>query len=162
MAADNKKLKTLVLIDGHALVHRAYHALPPLTTPKGQLVNAVYGFALVLLRVFKELKPDYLAATFDLAAPTFRHKEFENYKATRVKAPDELYAQIGRVKEVLGAFNVPIFEKEGFEADDIIGTLAGQAYRNSKFQTPNSKIIIVTGDLDTLQLINDKVKVFTF
>ncbi len=155
-----EKQKTLVLIDGHALVHRAFHALPPLSTPKGELVNAVYGFVLILLKVLKELKPDYLAATFDLAGPTFRHKEFEEYKATRVKAPDELYAQIGRVKDVLRAFNVPIFEKEGYEADDIIGTLAEKI---SKLKTKNEKLktIIVTGDLDTLQLVNDDVNVFT-
>jgi DNA polymerase-1 len=157
----DKKSKTLVLIDGHALVHRAYHALPPLSTGQGELVNAVFGFTSILLKVLNDLKPDFIAASFDLAGPTFRHKEFEDYKATRVKAPDELYAQINRVKDVLAAFNIPVFEKEGFEADDIIGTLAAQACRNSKFQIPNSKIIIVTGDLDTLQLVNSKVNIFT-
>jgi len=119
-----QKQKTLVLIDSHALIHRAFHALPPLATKKGERVNAVYGFILVLMKVLKELRPDYVAAAFDLAGPTFRHKEFEEYKATRVKAPDELYAQIGRVKEVVSAFGIPIYEKEGFEADDIIGTIA--------------------------------------
>jgi DNA polymerase-1 len=114
-----------------------------------------------LLKVLRDWKPDYIAATFDLPKPTFRHKEFEAYKAKRVKAPDELYAQIKRVKDVLRAFNIPVYEKEGYEADDVIGTLAAQACRNSKFQNPNSKIIIVTGDLDTLQLVNKKVNVFT-
>jgi len=152
-----QKQKTLVLIDGHALVHRAYHALPPLNTGKGELVNAVYGFILILLKVLKELKPDYLVATFDLAGPTFRHKEFEEYKATRVKAPDELYAQIGRVKNVLQAFNVPILEKEGFEADDIIGTVA-EKLKNKSLEV---KTIIVTGDLDTLQLVDKNTSVFT-
>lgn len=146
--------KTLVLIDSHALIHRAYHALPPLSTGKGELVNAVFGFTSILLKVLKELQPDYIAATFDMAAPTFRHKEFDEYKATRVKAPDELYAQIKRVKDVLTAFNIPIFEKEGFEADDIIGTLAKQASKKVK-------VLIVTGDLDTLQLVNDKVNIYT-
>jgi len=157
----NKSPKTLVLIDGHALVHRAYHALPPLNTDGGELVNAVFGFFSILLKVLRDWKPDYIAATFDLPKPTFRHKEFEAYKAKRVKAPDELYAQIKRVKDVLRAFNIPVYEKEGYEADDVIGTLAAQACRNSKFQNPNSKIIIVTGDLDTLQLVNKKVNVFT-
>lgn len=157
MQNNNRQNKTLVLIDGHALVHRAFHALPPLNTGRGELVNAVYGFVLVLLKVLKELKPDYLVATFDLAGPTFRHKEFEEYKATRVKAPDELYAQVGRVKEVLRAFNVPILEKEGYEADDIIGTVVKTVNR----QRPTVNSIIVTGDLDTLQLVNDKTKVFT-
>src|SRR4030066_584568 len=107
-------MSKIVLIDGNALVHRAFHALPKLTTKKGELVNAVYGFISVLLKVLKELKPDYVAATFDLAAPTFRHKEFKAYKATRVKAPQELYDQIPKVKEVVKAFNIPIYEKEGF------------------------------------------------
>ena len=150
-------MKTLVLIDGHALIHRAYHALPPLNTGKGELVNAVYGFCLILLKVIKELQPDYVAATFDLPKPTFRHREFEAYKATRVKAPEELYAQIGRVKEVLKAFNIPVFEKEGYEADDIIGTIVKAV--NSQHPTVNN--IIVTGDLDTLQLVDKKTSVFT-
>src|SRR3989339_114072 len=149
--------KTLVLIDSHALIHRAYHALPPLNTGQGELVNAVFGFTSILLKVLKELQPDYIAATFDMAAPTFRHKEFDDYKATRVKAPDELYAQIKRVKEVLAAFNIPIFEKEGFEADDILGTIAHQV----KTKNHKLKTIIVTGDLDTLQLVNDKVSIYT-
>jgi len=146
--------KTLVLIDSHALIHRAYHALPPLATGKGELVNAVFGFSSILLKVLKELRPDYIAAAFDMAAPTFRHKEFDDYKATRVKAPDELYAQIKRVKDVLAAFNIPVFEKEGFEADDIIGTLAKQASKKVK-------VLIVTGDLDTLQLVSDKISIYT-
>jgi len=152
-----QKQKTLVLIDSHALIHRAFHALPPLSTQKGERVNAVYGFILVLLKVLKELKPDYVAAAFDLPGPTFRHKEFEEYKATRVKAPDELYAQIGRVKEVVKAFGIPIYEMAGFEADDVIGTIAETV--NSKQLTVNS--IIVTGDLDTLQLIDGNTKVYT-
>ncbi len=153
--AKEEKNKILVLIDGHALVHRAYHALPPLNTNRGELVNAVYGFVSILLKVIKELQPDYLVAAFDLPKPTFRHEEFEAYKAKRVKAPDELYAQIGRVKEVLAAFNVPVFEKEGYEADDIIGTIARQV-KNKKIKT-----IIATGDLDTLQLVNKNTSIFT-
>lgn len=151
----SKFSKKLVLIDGNAIIHRAYHALPPLTTKKGELVNAVYGFASVLLKVISELKPDYILATFDLAGPTFRHIEYKEYKATRVKAPDELYAQIDRVKEVVKAFNIPIFEMAGFEADDVIGTIAGQAEKETGVEN-----IIVTGDLDTLQLITPKTKVY--
>ncbi|MFA6973258.1 MAG: DNA polymerase I [Parcubacteria group bacterium] len=152
--AENKK--KLVLIDGNAIIHRAFHALPPLTTKKGELVNAVYGFASTLLSVIEKFQPDYVAASFDLKAPTFRHKEFADYKATRVKAPDELYAQIERVKEVVRAFNIPIYEKEGFEADDVIGTMVAQSEK-SKEPVEN---IIVTGDLDTLQLVSDKTKVY--
>src|SRR3989344_3251886 len=151
-------MKKLVLIDGHALVHRAFHALPPtLNSPKGVPTNAVFGFISVLLKMLKDLKPDYVVATFDLAAPTFRHEEFAEYKAHREKTPDELHAQVPLVKEVLMAFGIPIYEKAGFEADDLIGTLAERSKKNKDVQT-----IIMTGDLDTLQLVDDdKVVVFT-
>ncbi|MFA5776970.1 MAG: DNA polymerase I [Parcubacteria group bacterium] len=148
--------KKLVLIDGNAIMHRAYHALPPLSTKKGELVNAVYGFASTLFSVIENFKPDYIAASFDLAGPTFRHEEYKEYKATRTKAPDEFYNQIPRVKEFVQAFNIPIYEKEGYEADDVIGTLAKQAQQNEELE-----VIIVTGDLDTLQLVTDKTKVYT-
>ncbi|MDD5396909.1 MAG: DNA polymerase I [Candidatus Moranbacteria bacterium] len=149
--------KKLILIDGNAIIHRAYHALPPFTTKKGELVNAVYGFASTLLSVIAEFEPDYVVASFDLAGKTFRHEKFEEYKATRVKGDDELYAQIPRVKEVVRAFNIPIFEKAGFEADDVIGTIAKQIKQNeARIET-----IIVTGDMDTLQLVNDTTSVYT-
>ena len=150
-------MKKLILIDANALVHRAFHALPPLTSPQGMIVNAVYGFISVLLKTIKDLKPDCMAAAFDLAGPTFRHEEFEEYKAHRPKAPDELYAQIPLIKEALKNFGVEIFEQEGFEADDLIGSVAEQAKKTKDLQT-----IILTGDLDTLQLVEgDKVVVFT-
>ncbi len=152
-----KKTKKAVLIDGNAIIHRSYHALPPLTTKKGELVNAVYGFSSTLLSVIDKFKPDYLIATFDLAGPTFRHKEFEEYKAHRVKADQELYDQIPRVKEVVRAMNIPIFEKEGYEADDVIGTIV----RHNEEREEDIENIIVTGDLDTLQLISPKTKVYT-
>jgi DNA polymerase-1 len=145
--------KKLILLDGNALIHRSYHALPPLTSKSGELVNAVYGVALTLLSVLEKFKPEYIAASFDLSGPTFRHEKFADYKATRVKAPDELYAQIPRVKELVRAFNIPIYEKEGYEADDCVGTLARQATeKDLDIQT-----IIVTGDNDALQLVNDRV-----
>jgi len=148
--------KTLILLDGNALVHRSFHALPPLTSKSGELVNAVYGVALTLLSVLEKFHPDYIAASFDLPGPTFRHKKFADYKATRVKAPDELYAQIPRVKELVRAFNIPLYEQEGFEADDCVGTLARQATeKDSTLRT-----IIVTGDNDALQLVSDRVNVF--
>lgn len=149
-----KHLKTLVLIDGNALIHRAYHALPPLTSKKGELVNAVYGFTLTLLSVLEKFHPEYIAVSFDLAGPTFRHEKSADYKATRVKAPDELYAQIPRVKEITRAFNIPIYELAGFEADDCIGTLARQAEKE------NVRVIIVTGDSDELQLVTKMVNIF--
>ncbi len=150
------ELKKLILIDGNAIMHRAYHALPPLSTKKGELVNAVYGFASTMLSVIENLKPDYIAASFDLAGPTFRHEEYKEYKATRTKAPDEFYRQIPRVKEFVKDFNIPIFEKEGYEADDVIGTLTKQAEKNEGI-----KVVIVTGDLDTLQLVSDKTSIYT-
>jgi DNA polymerase I len=152
-----KPKKKLILIDGNAIIHRSYHALPPLTTKSGELVNAVYGFASTMLSVIQKFQPDYIIATFDLSGPTFRHEEYKEYKATRVKAPDELYAQIGRVKEVVRAMNIPILEKQGFEADDVIGTVIKNVEKNHK----NIENIIVTGDLDTLQLVNEKTKVYT-
>lgn len=162
------KKQKLVLIDTNALMHRAYHALPPLTTKKGELVNAVYGFTSILLKILKELAPDYIVCAFDMAAPTFRHIEFADYKAHRVKAPDEFYSQIPKIKEVIAAFGIPIYEKEGFEADDIIGTIAYQAPKmfarlaSAKRESADYEIVILTGDLDTLQLVNSHVKVFTF
>jgi DNA polymerase-1 len=149
--------KKLILIDGNAIIHRAYHALPPFTTKKGELVNAVYGFSSTLLSVIEQFKPDYVVCSFDLAGPTFRHEKFEQYKATRVKGDDELYAQIPRVKEVVGAFNIPIYEMASYEADDIIGTIATQIKKNSQ----EIETIIVTGDMDTLQLVNDTTSVYT-
>ena len=119
-------------------------------------MNAVYGFTSMLLKVISELQPDYIIASFDLSGPTFRHDEYKEYKATRVKAPDELYAQIERVKEVVRTMNIPIYEKQGFEADDIIGTIVAQS-ENTNEDIEN---IVVTGDLDTLQLISPKTKVY--
>lgn len=145
-------MSKLVLVDGHALFHRAFHAMPPLTTSKGELVNAVYGFTTMLLRVLEDLKPEYAAVTFDTAAPTFRHTEFTGYKAHRLAAPESLHEQLPRVKEVVDALNIPIFVLEGYEADDIIGTLVNQAV--------DQEVYIVTGDRDALQLVNSHVKAY--
>jgi DNA polymerase-1 len=150
--------KRFIIIDSNSIIHRAYHALPPLTTKKGELVNAVYGFLLVFFKIIKELQPKYIAACFDFPAPTFRHQRFKEYKAKRKPAPEELYQQIPIVKEVLKMFSVPVFEKEGFEADDIIGTIAYLIPKKQAF--PRIEIIILSGDLDNLQLINSQVKVF--
>ncbi|MAF20669.1 MAG: hypothetical protein CMI55_03240 [Parcubacteria group bacterium] len=146
-------MKTLVIIDGNALIHRAYHALPPFRTKQGQLVNAVYGFTSILFKVIQDLKPDYLVATFDLAGPTFRHVEYQDYKAKRVKPPQELYDQIPLIKEIVKAMDIPIYQKKGFEADDFIGTIVGKVAKQK------IKSIIITGDLDTLQLVNKKTEV---
>lgn len=144
--------KKLIIIDSNALVHRAYHALPPLTTKNGELVNAVYGFLLVLFRALKDFRPDFVAAAFDSAGPTFRHEKFEAYKAKRPKAPEELYSQIPKIKDILNVFGIPVFEKQGFEADDIIATIVNSA--------PSLEKIIISGDLDSLQLVDGATKVF--
>ncbi len=150
-------MKKLILIDGNALVHRAFHALPPMTAPDGTMTNAVYGFCTILMKALKDIQPEYVAATFDLAGPTFRHEEFAEYKIHRVKAPQELYDQIPVIKSVLTAFGIPIFERQGYEADDVIGSLAVAAKKTKDLQ-----VIIATGDMDTLQLVDSKrVNVFT-
>jgi DNA polymerase-1 len=146
-----------MIIDGNALLHRAWHALPPLTTQKGEIVNAVYGFIQIFFKALKEIEPTFCVVTFDRKGPTFRHEQYAEYKATRVKQPDELYAQIDRIKEVLTALNIPIFEKDGFEADDVIATLS----KNITQSYPEAEKIIVTGDMDTLQLVDERTKVFT-
>ena len=151
--------KRFLILDGNAILHRSFHALPPLKTKNGELVNAVYGFLLVLLKTIRELEPSFAAVTFDLPAPTFRHKRFEDYKATRPKTPEQLYKQLPRLKELLQAFRIPVFEKEGFEADDIIGTLAKKIKKTQIF--PRIESVIVSGDSDNLQLINAQTKVYT-
>ncbi len=151
-------MKKLVLVDGHAVFHRAYHALPPLTTSKGELVNAVFGFTSMLLRAIADIKPDYIAVTFDTAEPTFRHQEYTAYKAQRASAPEELHEQLPRTKEVLEVLNIPVFEIAGYEADDIIGTLVKQATENGM---TDLETIVVTGDRDTLQLVRPRVRIYT-
>ncbi len=146
----------LLLIDGHAVFHRAYHALPPLTTSKGELVNAVFGFTSMLLRAIADINPNYIAVAFYTAHPTFRHQEYTLYKAQRITAPQELHEQLPRVKQVVEALNIPIFELAGYEADDVIGTLVRQATEKAR---ADLEVIIVTGDRDTLQLVRPKVKV---
>ncbi|MFC1864389.1 DNA polymerase I [Chloroflexota bacterium] len=145
----------LVLLDGNALMHRAFHALPPLTVSKtGETVGAVYGFALILLKVINELKPTHYAIAFDKAAPTFRHQMFDQYKAQRPKTPDELVSQLGRVRQLVETFHIPIFELDDYEADDVLGTLSCQASEQ------DIDTIIVTGDADAMQLVSPNVRVF--
>lgn len=143
-------MKTLLLIDAHALIHRAFHALPPLTSPIGEPVQALYGLSSILLRIWRDEKPDYAAALLDRPEPTFRKEAFDAYKAHRPKAADELVSQIIKSRELFSAFHIKSFELPGYEADDLIGTLAEQFRKTRDF-----KIIILTGDLDTLQLVED-------
>lgn len=151
----NIPTKKLILIDGNAIIHKAFHALPPFKTKEGELVNSVYGFASVLLNLLNTENPDYIAVAFDLKGPTFRHEEYKEYKATRVKAPDELYQQIPRIRELVQAFEIPIFELQGYEADDVLGALAKDA------ETQGLQTYIVTGDMDTLQLVTEKTKIYS-
>jgi DNA polymerase I-like protein with 3'-5' exonuclease and polymerase domains/5'-3' exonuclease len=145
------KKEKILIIDSHALIHRAYHALPPMTSPQGENVNAVYGFASVLLRVIKELKPDYIVTAIDSAGKTFRHEEFVEYKAKRPMVDDDLINQFPKSRELAEAFGIPVLAKTGYEADDIIGTVV-EKLKNKK----NLLKIIVTGDLDSLQLVDDE------
>ncbi|MBI2096832.1 MAG: DNA polymerase I [Candidatus Sungbacteria bacterium] len=155
---ENKsKKKMLVLLDAHAIIHRAFHALPALTNPAGEPMGAVYGFATILLRILQELKPDYIAAAFDMAGPTFRHVAYERYKAQRPKAPDELVGQFKNVRRLCQAFDIPVLEHAGYEADDVIGTIAKSVAKKEK----GVRVIIVTGDLDTLQLVDKNISVYT-
>lgn len=166
----------LLLVDGSALLHRAYHAYPPLTTRTGEVVGAVYGVASILITALESVVPTHVVVAWDLPKPTFRHEKYVGYKAQRPKADAEMIEQIPRVKEVIRSMEIVQVEQEGYEADDIIGTLATQA--SQKFQTPNSNnqtnsndqntnesqennVIILTGDQDTMQLVNERVRVLT-
>jgi DNA polymerase-1 len=150
-----KEKPLLILLDGHALVHRAFHAFrdPLNVAATGEEVTAVYGFLNTLLRTLKEWGPTHCIVTFDVSAPTFRHKAFDQYKAHRPPTPPELRGQFGRVRQVVESFKIPILEMEGFEADDVLGTLAKQAEENE------IETLILTGDSDILQLVSPWVRV---
>ena len=146
-------MERLLILDSNSLLNRAFYAIPPLTNSEGIHTNAVYGFTNMLFKMKEEIKPDYIVAAFDRKAPTFRHKEYEDYKAGRKKMPPELAEQFPLIKEVLNLLAINIYEIDGFEADDIIGTLA-------KFAESNGiEVFVVTGDRDALQLASDNIKV---
>ncbi|KOA20157.1 DNA polymerase I [Clostridium homopropionicum DSM 5847] len=147
------KKERLLILDGHSLMYRAFFALPQFTTSEGIHTNAIYGFIKMLLKMREELKPDYIVTAFDKKAPTFRHEKYENYKAGREKMPEELRGQFSILKEFLQMLAINIFEIDGFEADDIIGTLSKYA------EEKDIEVYIVTGDRDALQLATDNVKV---
>ena len=147
-------MKTLLLIDANSLIHRAFHALPPLTSLSGEPTGALYGFSSIILKILTERKPDYIAAAFDRPEPTFREQQFKDYKATRPETPHDLRRQIGPCHNLLETLTITTFEEPGFEADDFLGSLVNQ------FRTiPELRIIVLTGDLDLLQLVDDE-KVF--
>src|SRR5438067_2739324 len=145
----------LVLIDSNSLIYRAFFAVPPLTTTKGELANATFGFASLLLKSLEQTTPQHIAAAFDLPVPTFRHERDATYKATRAPMPDELRPQFERCKELLTRFAVPMYSLPGYEADDVIGALSRQA------DAAGLETIIVSGDLDPLQLVTPRIKLMT-
>src|SRR3989344_6902429 len=153
----SKDTKTLVLLDAHAIIHRAYHALPEFLSSKGEPTGALFGLSSMIMKIVTDLKPDYIAACYDLPGKTFRHEAYDKYKAERVKADDALIAQLKNSRQIFEAFNILIYDSPGFEADDVLGTICEQ-YKKDK----NLKIIIASGDMDTMQLVDDKkVQVYT-
>jgi len=151
-------MKKLLLIDANSIIHRSFHALPPFTTPEGKPSGAIYGIASILLKLWRDERPDYAAALFDRPEPTFRDEKYAEYKAQRPPAADELISQIIEAHKLFEAFGIKTFEKPGYEADDLIATLA------EKFKTlPDVQVVILTGDRDTLQMVEgDKLVVQTF
>ncbi len=156
MAAKDSK-KTLVILDAHAILHRAYHALPDFSSPTGEPTGALYGVTTMLLKIIEEFKPDYMVACYDLAEPTYRHEAFDGYKAGRKKTDEALVQQIDRSRDIFKSFGVKIFEQSGFEADDVLGSIAMLTKDNKKLS-----VIIASGDMDTLQCVDKKrVQVYT-
>ena len=149
--------KRLVVLDSHAIIHRAYHAIPDFTGPTGEPTGALYGLSSMLLKIFTDLRPDYIVAAYDLPKPTVRHEAFEDYKGGRSKIDDALVAQLSTSRDVFSAFCIPIYEREGFEADDVIGTIVKLLEDDESID-----IVIASGDMDTMQLIKGKkVQVYT-
>lgn len=149
--------RKLILLDSHAIIHRAYHALPEFSSSDGQPTGALYGLSTMLMAIIKEFKPDYMIAAFDLPKPTYRHEAYADYKSGRQKTDDALASQLQRARDVFKAFNIPIYEKEGYEADDVIGTFVEETKTIKDLE-----VIIASGDMDTMQLVEKKrVKVYT-
>ncbi len=147
-------MKKVALIDGSSYIYRAFYALPPLKSPDGKPTGAIYGFIRMLSKLLNEIQPDYIAVIFDKAGKTFRHEEYKEYKATRKETPDELKAQIPEIKKIIKLFGIKVLEKEGYEADDIIATLAKKA------KEKGYQVYVITPDKDMMQLVNQNVFVF--
>ena len=149
-------MKKLLLIDGNSIANRAFYGImgsKMLSAKDGKYTNAVYGFLAIMFKILDDLNPDYMAVSFDLKAPTARHKMYEGYKANRHGMPDELAQQMPMIKDILTAMNIDIVQKEGYEGDDILGTLAKYG------ENQNLKVTILSGDRDTFQLATDKVTI---
>ncbi|MCX5687132.1 MAG: DNA polymerase I, partial [Candidatus Omnitrophica bacterium] len=149
------KKEKLFLIDGNSYCYRAFYAIRELRNSKGKPTNAVYGFILMLKKLLEKEKPAYIAVAFDMKGPTFRHEQFEDYKAHRKPMPDDLVSQMGLIKETIAAYNISIFEKQGFEADDILATIA------KKVSEQGIDVYIVTGDKDMLQIVDKNIMVYS-
>ncbi len=150
-------MKKIILLDSHAIIHRAYHGLPDFSTKSGIPTGGLFGLSSMLIKIISDLKPDYLIACYDLPKPTFRHLAYEGYKGGRAKTDEELISQIKSSREIFKAFSIPVYEAEGFEADDLLGTFSEILKKDKK-----NKIIIASGDMDTLQLVDkNQVVVFT-
>jgi len=147
----------LIIIDSNALLHRAFHALPPLATKNGEETGAIYGYLLILFKAIADLKANYVVACFDTKAPTFRHEMYKEYKGTRATTPDQVILQLPKTKLVLDKLKIPVFAKEGVEADDLIATISQISLK----QKNDLQVFILSGDLDNLQLVNEKVFVYT-
>src|SRR3989339_235111 len=159
--AKNNTSKTLVLLDSHAIIHRAYHALPEFLSSSGEPTGALYGLSSMLMKIISDLKPDYIVACYDLPQKTFRHLAYDAYKAGRAKTDDALIVQLKNSRQIFEAFNIPIYDASGFEADDVIGTIVEKC-KKFKIENCELKIIIASGDMDTMQLVDDKkVQVYT-
>ncbi|MCX6751339.1 MAG: DNA polymerase, partial [Candidatus Nomurabacteria bacterium] len=157
-----KEKKTLVLLDSHAIIHRAYHALPEFLSSKGEPTGALYGLASMLMKIITDLKPDYIVACYDLPQKTFRHEAYEGYKAGRAKTEDALILQLKNSRQIFEAFDVPIYDSPGFEADDVLGTIVEQIKKHPSNTSGQVNIIIASGDMDTMQLIEgEKIQVYT-
>lgn len=155
--ADKKSTKTIVLLDSHAIIHRAYHALPDFSSSGGVPTGALYGLSNMLMKIIADLKPDYIVACYDLPEKTFRHVAYDGYKAKRAKTDEALIEQLEKSRKIFEAFNIPIYDAPGFEADDVLGTIVAK-FKNDK----GVKIIIASGDMDTMQLVDkDKVQIYT-
>ncbi|MGH7249980.1 MAG: 5'-3' exonuclease, partial [Minisyncoccia bacterium] len=153
----NKPNKKLILLDAHAIIHRAYHALPEFMSSKGEPTGALYGLSSMLMKIITELKPDYIIACYDLPQKTFRHEVYDAYKAGRAKTDEALAVQLQKSRDIFKAFDIPIYDSPGFEADDVLGTIV---YKHKKDK--GIDIIIASGDMDTMQLVDDKkVQIYT-
>ncbi len=152
--SSSKKTRRLVILDSHAILHRAYHAVPDFSTSKGVPTGALYGLSTMLMKIVDDLKPDYVIACRDLPGKTLRHEKYEAYKGTRAEAEPELIQQLQKAPEVFAAFGIPVYGVPGYEADDCIGTIVHELKSRDDIES-----VIATGDLDALQLVSDKVRV---